>query len=100
MKKKLTAVNVEYLGLNHDQISGIGVGLITFRKNITHPLSLSLQRAALERLRDDLNSLLENPNLPLSNQATINKSQREKIVVKPEVLEKLGLTEIQPKLPK
>ena len=50
----------EYLGIAAGKVSGISVGILTFRPQITAPLPLNLMisRAALVRLREDIDFLL------------------------------------------
>lgn len=90
------AFDVDYLGIAPATEKGVGVGFITLRakSGSLKPLTFSLQRAALERLREDIDSLLESGSV-LSSNATINKAQRDRVIVKPEVLEKLGFNEFE-----
>lgn len=90
------AFDVDYLGLAPATESGVGVGLITLRakSGSLKPLTFSFQRAALERLRDDIDNLLESGSV-LSNCATMNKVQRDRVIVSPETLEKLGFNDFE-----
>jgi hypothetical protein len=50
----------EYLAIAAGKVNGIPVGILTFRPQITapQPLNLMISRAALERLREDIDFLL------------------------------------------
>jgi len=50
----------DYLGISAGKANGIPVGVLTFRPHVTSPQSqnLMISRAALERLREDIDFLL------------------------------------------
>ena len=52
----------DYLAITAGKTNGIPVGILTFRPQITVPIPLNLMisRAALERLREDIDFLLAN----------------------------------------
>ena len=90
------AFDVDYLGLAPASANGVGVGFITLRakSGSLKPLTFSFQRSALERLRDDIDRLLESGSV-LSSDSTLNKSERDRVIVSPEVLEKLGFNDFE-----
>lgn len=92
---KTQALDVEYLALSPASENGIGVGFMTFRsRGKPQPITIALQRAALERLREDIDSIL-NAGTTLSNTATVNKARRERVVLSSEILEKLGFNDFE-----
>ena len=52
----------DYLGISAGKINGTPVGILTFRPHVMSPQSqnLMISRAALERLREDIEFLLAN----------------------------------------
>lgn len=50
----------DYLGISAGKTNGIPVGILTFRPHVTspQPQNLMISRAALERLREDIDFLL------------------------------------------
>ena len=90
------AFDVDYLGISPATESGVGVGFITLRakSGSLKPLTFSFQRSALERLREDIDRLLESGSV-LSSEATMNKAERDRVVIEPEVLEKLGFNDFE-----
>ena len=85
--------DLDYLAITPVSAAGVGAGLITFRfrnSDELEPLTIVLQRAALERFREDIDSLLAD-NSVLSNRLTINRAKLERVIVAPEVLEQFGM---------
>ena len=91
------AHDVEYLAICPAVDSdGLGVGLITIRSKhgCLSPMVLALHRAALERLRDDINSLLES-GCVLNSQQTRDQAMLEKVIVEPQTLERFGFDDFE-----
>ena len=90
-----SSINVEYLAMQPGLSNGVGVAITTFRP-VNQPgwgsINVNIKRAALERLRDDIDRVLAQSKL-LNNEATIADAENERVEVGIDVLRKLGVTD-------
>jgi hypothetical protein len=89
------SIDVEYLGLAPGVSNGLGVAITTFRP-INQPgfgsINVNIKRAALERLRDDIEHVLAESKV-LNNEATMADAETERVKVAIEVLRQFGVTD-------
>lgn len=88
-------MDVEYLGMQPGLSNGVGVAITTFRP-VNQPgwgsINLNIKRAALERLRNDIDRMLTESKL-LNNEATMADAESERVEVAMDVLRTLGVTD-------
>lgn len=89
------SIDVEYLAVQPGRRNGVGVAITTFRpvnQSGWGSINVNIKRAALERLRDDIDHVLAESKL-LNNEATLAEAEQERVEVTMDVLKQLGVTD-------